>query len=274
MSSSSERICPSMRALVKPRVRKALQLLLELALPAAHDGRQDVDARVLRIRHHQIDNAVERLRRDFAAAVRAVRDADVGKEQAQVVVDLGDGPDRRSRVGARGLLLDGDGRRQALDQVDVRLLHLLEKLTRVGRQRLHIAALPFGIQRVEGQRRLARARQPGDDHQLVAGNIDVDFLEVVHARAAHRDPVVRHDLLRGFRTETPNSKSIVRITDARKHREHVATKDTKATKKASKEMLRVFVPFVATSVHFRDYLLMRVAASNADSRRTRRSTSR
>ena len=44
---------------------KSLQFLLELALPAADDGRQDVDARILRIEHHQIDDALERLRRDL-----------------------------------------------------------------------------------------------------------------------------------------------------------------------------------------------------------------
>ena len=175
-----------------------LQLLLELALAAADDRRQHVDARVLRIRHHQIDDAIERLRGDLAAAVRAVRHADVGEEQAQVVVDLGDGADRRARVRAGRLLLDGDRRRQALDQIDVGLLHLLEKLPRVGRQRLDVAPLAFGVQRVEGERRLARSRQAGDDHQLVAGDVDVDFLEVVHAGAAHRDPVVRHCALSGF----------------------------------------------------------------------------
>ena len=174
-----------------------LQLFLELPFSPSDDGRQDVDARVLRIGHHEIDDALERLRRDLAAAVGTVRHADVGKEQTQIIVDLGDRADGRAGVRAGRLLLDGDSRRQALDQIDVRLLHLLEKLARVGRQRLDVAPLPFRIQRVERQRRLARARQTGDDHQLVAGDVDVDFLEVVHARAAHRDPIVRHGLLRG-----------------------------------------------------------------------------
>ena len=94
------------------------------------------------------------------------------------------------------LLLDRDRRRQPLDQVDVRLLHLLEELPRVGGQRLDVAALAFGVDRVEGERRLARARQAGDDDQLVARDVDVDVLEVVDAGAAYRDPVVRHAKLR------------------------------------------------------------------------------
>ena len=74
------------------------QLLLELALAAADDRRQHVDALVGRIEHHQVEDALERLRGNRLAAVRAVRHADGGEQQAQVVVDLGDRADRRARV--------------------------------------------------------------------------------------------------------------------------------------------------------------------------------
>ena len=60
---------------------------------------------------------------DRAAVVGAVGHADARPEQPQVVVDLGDGADRRARVVPGGLLLDRDGRREALDRVDVGLLH-------------------------------------------------------------------------------------------------------------------------------------------------------
>ena len=118
------------------------QLLLELALAAADDRREHVDALVLRIEHHHVDDALERLAGDLLAAVRAMRHADVGEQQPEVVVDLGDRADRRSRVRAGGLLLDRDRRRQAVDQIDVRLLHLLEELPGVRRQRLDVAPLP------------------------------------------------------------------------------------------------------------------------------------
>ena len=121
------------------------------------------------------------------AAVPAVHGADARPEQAQVVVDLGDRADRRARVARAGLLLDRDRRRQPLDRVDVGLAHLVEELARVGRQRLDVAALPLGVDRVERERRLARARQPGDDDQLVARDLDVDVLEVVLARALDDD---------------------------------------------------------------------------------------
>jgi excinuclease ABC subunit A len=67
-----------------------------------------------------------------------------------------------------------------------------KELARVGRARLDIAPLPFGVERVEGERRLPRPREPRHDHELVARQIDVDVLQVVDARAAYRNPVVRH----------------------------------------------------------------------------------
>jgi hypothetical protein len=179
-----------MRAFVK--LAERLQLLLELALAAAHDRREHVDARVLRVEHHEVEDALERLRRNFTAAGIAVRRPDVGEQQAEVVVNLGDRADGRTRVGSSGLLLDGNRRRQPVDEIDVRLLHLLEELPRVRGERLDVAALPFGVDCVEGKRGLARPRQARDDDELVAREIDVDVLEVVDAGAPHRDPIVRH----------------------------------------------------------------------------------
>ena len=57
-----------------------------------------------------------------------------GKQQPQVVVDLGDGADRGPRVMRGRFLLDRNGGRQAFDMVDVRLFHHRQKLPRVGRQ--------------------------------------------------------------------------------------------------------------------------------------------
>src|SRR4029450_10517333 len=130
--------------------------------------------------------------RDLASALMAVRDADVGEQQPQVVVDFRDGADRRSWIRSGGLLLDGDRRRQAVDQIDVRLLHLLEKLPGIGRQRLDIAALSFGVDRVEGKGRLSPPGQAGNHRQLVPRNIYVDIAEVMNARSAYRNPALAH----------------------------------------------------------------------------------
>ena len=138
------------------------ELLAVLALPPAHDRRQQVEPGALRHGQHPVDHLRDGLRLDRQAGRGRVGDADPRPEQAQVVVDLGDRGDRRARVLRGGLLLDRDRRRQAGDQVDVRLLHQLEELARIGRQALDVAPLALGVDRVEGEARLARAGQAGD----------------------------------------------------------------------------------------------------------------
>ena len=92
----------------------------------------------------------------------------------------------------RALLVDGDGRRQPVDLVDVRLLHLAQELAGVGGEALDVPALALGVDGVEGEAALAAAGQAGDDHQPVPREGDVDVLEVVLARAAHDDLILGH----------------------------------------------------------------------------------
>ena len=134
---------------------EVLQDLDVLALPAADHGREHLDARALRQGEDLVDHLVHGLLADFPAALGAVRDADARVEQAQVVVDLRDGADRGAGVLARGLLVDGDGGREALDVVHVRLFHLAEELAGVGGEGFDVAALPFGVERVKGEGGLA-----------------------------------------------------------------------------------------------------------------------
>ena len=130
------------------------------------------------------DHAVDRVAEDRPAALEAVDGADPGEEDPEEVEDLGDRGHGRARVLGRALLLDGDGRRDALDQVGVGLVHPFEELAGVGGQGLDVAALAFGVERVEGQGGLARAADPGDDDELVERDVEVDPLEVVDPDAA------------------------------------------------------------------------------------------
>ena len=104
-----------------------------------------------------------------------------------IVIDFGDGADGGARILGGGLLLDGNGRRQALDMVHIRLPHQLQELAGIGGEAFDIAALALGIDGVEGQRGFARAGQAGDHGQRVAGDLDVDILEIVLAGAADGD---------------------------------------------------------------------------------------
>ena len=102
-------------------------------------------------------------------------------------MDLGHGAHGGARVVRGGFLFDGDRRAQALDHIHIGLVHQLQKLPCIGGQALHVAPLPFGVQGVKGQAGLTRTAQAGDHHQLVAGYVDVDVLEVVGARTADAD---------------------------------------------------------------------------------------
>ena len=111
------------------------------------------------------------------------------EQELQVVVQLRHRADGRARRAHGVGLVDRDRRRNALDAIDLRLVHAVEELPRVRREGLDVAPLPFGIQRVEHERGLARARHAGDDDQLVQRHIEVEVLQIVLARAADADGV-------------------------------------------------------------------------------------
>ena len=152
------------------------ELFFILPLPALDDRRQNLNLLPLWEMEDGVDHLLDRLRRDLFAALITERPADPGKKKAEIIVDFSDGSDGRAGVLAGGFLLDGDGRGEPFDRVDVGLVHLLQKLPRVGRERLHIASLPFRVDRVERQRRLPRPGEPRNHHKLVPRNLQIDVL--------------------------------------------------------------------------------------------------
>ena len=169
-----------------------LQHVLVLALLATDLGGQQRDAAALLQRHDGVDDLRHGLAGHGAVALGAVGDADAGEQQAQVVVDLCYSADGGAWVVGHALLVDGYGRGEALDVIDVGLVHPSQELAGVGRQGLHVAPLPLGVDGVEGQRALAGAGNAGDDHQLVAGHGDLDVLEIVLPRALDVNEILRH----------------------------------------------------------------------------------
>ena len=179
------------------RVDARVALLLEQRL---HFG----FAEVLRDRDRERDDAAadrrrrsavrdlvrDRLRRVAphglaAAAAIELRRARV--QQLQVVVELRHRPHGGARRAHRIGLIDRNRGRYPFDRIDLRLVHAVEELPRVRRERLDVASLAFGVERVEDERRLAGARNPGDHDQLVRGKLERQVLEVVLACAAYRD---------------------------------------------------------------------------------------
>src|SRR5205807_4978924 len=80
----------------------------------------------------------------------------------------------------------------ALDEVDVWLLHLPEELPGVRRQRLHVAALALGVDRVEGERALAGAGDAREHDELASGKVERDVLEVVLTGTVNHEPIGAH----------------------------------------------------------------------------------
>ena len=183
MSTSS----PSTLARTKPCAGEVLEQRLVLALAAADHRREHLEPGAVGQLEDAVDDLLRRLALQAGAVVGAVLDADARVQQAQVVVDLGDRADRGPRVAAGRLLVDRDGRRQPLDDVDVGLVHLPEELAGVRAEALDVAALALGVDGVERQAALARPGQAGEHDQPVARQVDADVLEVVLAGAAHDD---------------------------------------------------------------------------------------
>ncbi|MND56580.1 hypothetical protein D3C80_476890 [compost metagenome] len=170
---------------LKALLHQFCEFLLVLALTAADQRREDVKARAFLEVKHAVDHLADRLAFDRQTGGGRIGNTDARKKQTHIVVDFGDSADRRARVARRRLLFDRDRRRQAFDLVDIRLLHHFQKLAGIGRQAFDITALAFRIDRVEGKRGLARSGKAGHHDQRIAGQVEIDALQVMLARAAN-----------------------------------------------------------------------------------------
>ncbi len=164
-------------------------LLLVFALLPGHVGGEHHELRAGRQPQRPVDHLLDGLGLDGPAAFRAVGLPDRGVEQPEIVVDLGHRADGRPGIPRRRPLLDRNGRREALDRVEVRLLHLFQELPGVGREGLHVAPLALGEDRVERERGLPRAGHAGDDDELVARQVQRNVLEIVLPRSANPNGV-------------------------------------------------------------------------------------
>ena len=125
--------------------------LAVVAFAAVHQGRenQDVVSRILF--SQQLQNLVFGIFDHLLAGHVRISFAYACVQQAEEIVDFGNRADGGARVLVRRFLLYRDNGAEAVYFVHVRPLQVAYELAGVGRKRFHIASLPLGINRVEGQ---------------------------------------------------------------------------------------------------------------------------
>ena len=127
----------------------------EFALLLVDHRREDLDGRAFLGGEDAVDHLLHGPAPQRLARFRMMRLAEMGEEEAEEIVNFRGGGDGGAGIAAGGALLDGDGGREALDEIDVGLFHLLEVLPRVGGEAFDVAALALGVERVEGERGFA-----------------------------------------------------------------------------------------------------------------------
>ena len=125
-------------------------------------------------------------RRIDAVAVRAQMRAQPRHHQAEHVEHLGHRPDRAARPRYRRALPQRQRGRQVVDPVHVRSLRLGQPPSAVGAQAFQEPVHALGVQRADGQRRLARTGHSDHGDRAPQRHIDVES-EVVVPCAAHAD---------------------------------------------------------------------------------------
>ncbi len=109
----------------------------------------------------------------------AGHDADLGKQQTQVVNDFRGGSDRRPIRRRRMLVRHRDRGRNAPNALRGRFLQPFQELPCVGGEAFDISALTLRIERVEGQACLTTAADSAEDNQFFVRNVETDILQVV-----------------------------------------------------------------------------------------------
>ena len=124
---------------------------------------------------------------DLLAGGGIVAFGDVAEPDFREVGQLGHGADGGTGGLDRVGLLDGDGRPDVLDGIDLGFVEQIEELASVGAEGLDVAPLALRVERVEHQRGLAGAAQAGHHDEFAQRQIEVEALEVVLASAAQAD---------------------------------------------------------------------------------------
>ena len=156
---------------------------------SANHRSQNLNFGSYRQRLHLINNLVNGLLLDFFAALRAMRYTHMRPKQTKIVIDF-----RCRSHGGTGVvrccfLVNGDSRRQALDAVNVRFVHLPQKHSGVRRKAFYIAPLPLCINRIECQTGFSRTGKPRHHNQSISGQVNINIFQIVGSCSANRNRI-------------------------------------------------------------------------------------
>ena len=154
---------------------------------ASYQRSENQDFLTVIVLKDHVDDALLGVFHHLLASGITIGTAGTGKEQTQVVVDLGGGAHGGTWVSVGGLLLNTNNRRETCNLIDIGAFHAAEEVAGVGREGLDIAALTLGKDGVEGQTGFARAAESGDDGEGVVRDNTVDVLQIVYPGTIYID---------------------------------------------------------------------------------------
>jgi len=123
------------------------------------------------------------------AGNRGISPACAGKQQAEIIIDLGHTAHRGPGSAGDHLLLDGDGRTKTFNIVYIRFVHTSHELPGIGAKTFRITPLPFREQSIDSKGGFPRPGHTRDDHELSPGDGNVDIFKIVDPGSFNKDGV-------------------------------------------------------------------------------------
>ena len=137
--------------------------------------------------HEAGDECLKVLRRNRYGTAWTVLGPELDVEQAQEMMNFGQGRDRALAAPSARALLNGDRGWDPEHVIDVGPGRGLNKLARVRVQALQVSALALAKHDIEGQGAFTRARGARNHRKGAALDVDVDIFQIVLARPVDND---------------------------------------------------------------------------------------
>ena len=128
-----------------------LEELFVVTLSATNQRSKKITFAAGVVLHDQRDYLLIAVSDHSLAGLRRIRCGRTGIEKTQEIIDFRNRTYCRTRIVAGSLLLDGDYRTEACNGLYLRLFQNAHKVLCIGREGVHIAALAFSIDSVEGK---------------------------------------------------------------------------------------------------------------------------